>query len=128
MAEDRKKSLKWRQPKGNTSAITDGTPIKLYVHNLIMVIYSQYKFHEILSIIHRLPSHGWVLKKSLKFRQSKGNNSAITDDTQIKLHLHNLTIAIYIQYKFHEVSSIGYLVMAEDRKSDGRTEGWTTPV
>ena len=32
--------------------------------------------------------------KSLKFRQSKGNNSAITDDTPIKLHMHNLTMAL----------------------------------
>ena len=51
-------------------------------------------------------------KKSLK-RQSKGN-SAINGDIQIKLHVHNLTIIIYIQYKFHD---IGYLVMAEDGKN-----------
>ena len=47
-------------------------------------------------------------KKSVKLRRSKGNNSAITDGTQIKLHVHNLTMVIYIQYKFHESPSIGY--------------------
>ena len=55
-----------------------------------------------------------------KFRQSKGNNSAITDDTAIKLHVHNLTMVVYIQCKFHELPSRGYLDMAED----GKTEGW----
>ena len=64
-------------------------------------------------------------KKSFKFRQSKGNNSAITDDTPIKLHMHNPTLIIYIQYKFHEIPSIGYLVMAEDQKSDGWMDGQT---
>ena len=57
--------------------------------------------------------------KTLKFRQWKGNNSAITDDTLIKLHVHNLTMVIYIQYKLNEIPSIGYLVMAE--------RGQTTP-
>ena len=71
-------------------------------------------------------------KKSLKYRQSKGNNSAITDNIPIKLHIHNLTMVIYIQ--FHELPSIGYLVMAEDGKidrwrnrKDTRTEGQTKP-
>ena len=54
--------------------------------------------------------------KSLKFRQSKANNCAKTDDPD-KLHVHNLTIVIYIQYKFHNIPSIGYLVMAEDGKN-----------
>ena len=40
-------------------------------------------------------------KKSLKFRQSKGNNSSITDDNLLKLHKHNHTIVIYTQYKVH---------------------------
>ena len=53
-------------------------------------------------------------KKSLKFRQSKGNKSTITDDTPIKLHVHILTMVIYIQYMIHEISSISYPVMAED--------------
>ena len=59
----------------------------------------------------------------LKFRQSKGNNSAITDGIPIKLHTHHLTMAIYSQYKFHEIPSIGYLVMAEDGKLVGKTKG-----
>ena len=48
--------------------------------------------------------------------------------------MHNLIVAIYIQYmyKLHEISSIGYLAMAEggkliwrrmDGKTDGKTEG-----
>ena len=28
--------------------------------------------------------------------------------------MHNLTMVIYIQYEFHEIISIGYLVTAED--------------
>ena len=66
-------------------------------------------------------------KKSLIFWQTKGNNSAVTDDTQIKLHMQNLTMVIYIQFKIHAIPSIGYLVMAEDGKVDGWTEGRTTP-
>ena len=61
-------------------------------------------------------------KNSLEFRQSKGNNSSITDATLMPLHVHNHAIVIYIQYKFHEIPSIGYLVMVEDRKTNERTE------
>ena len=56
------------------------------------------------------------MEKKSKCRQSKGNNSSITDDTLIKLQVHNHIMVIYIQYKFHESPSIGYKVMAEDRK------------
>ena len=83
--------LKCRQSKGNNSSITDYTLMKLHVHNHTMVIYIQYKFHEIPYI-------------------------AMTDATLIKLDMQNLTIAIYIQYKFHEILSIRYVVMAEDVK------------
>ena len=55
-------------------------------------------------------------KGSLKFNQSKGDNSCITNDTLIKLNVHNNTVVIYIQYMFQEISFIGYLVMAEDGK------------
>ena len=84
-----------------------------------MFIYIQYKCHEI-------PSLGYLVmaedeKKSLKIRHSEGNNSTITEDTPKKLHMHNLTIVIYIHYKFHQLPSIGYLVMAED----GITDRWT---
>ena len=37
-------------------------------------------------------------------------------------------MVVYIQCKFHELPSIGYLVMAEDRKMDRwmeKPEGWT---
>ena len=56
----------------------------------------------------------------MKFRQSKGNDSFIADATLMKLHMHNHTMVICIQYKFHEVSSICYLVMAEDGQTDER--------
>ena len=32
-------------------------------------------------------------------------------------------MAIYIQYMFHEIQFIGYLVIAEDGKTDRRMEG-----
>ena len=105
-----KKSLKCRQSKGNNSSITDYTLMKLHVHNHTMVIYIQYKFYEVPSIAYKVMAEDG--KKSLKFRQSKGNNSSITDDTLMKLHMHNHTMVIYIQYKFHEIPSAGYLVMA----------------
>ena len=54
-------------------------------------------------------------KKSLKFRQSKGNKTSIADDTLMKLYMHNHNMFIYIQYKFHEIQFLDYLVMAEDR-------------
>ena len=67
------------------------------------------------------------MEKTLKFRQSKGNYSAITNDTLIKPDVHNFNMPKHIQYRFHEIPSIVYLGMAEDRKSDKRTEWLTTP-
>ena len=49
--------------------------------------------------------------------QSKGNYSAIIEYSQLKLLVHSLIMVIYIQYKFHEIPSIGNLVMAEDGKN-----------
>ena len=46
--------------------------------------------------------------------QSKGNNLSITDETQMKLHMHNHIMVIYIQYKLYGIPFIGYLLMAED--------------
>ena len=86
----------------------------MHLHNNTKVIYIQYKFHEI-------PSNGYLViaedKISLKFRQSKGNNSSITNNTLLKVRLHNNIIVIYIQYKFHEIPLHGYLVIAEDGKN-----------
>ena len=52
-------------------------------------------------------------KKSLKFRQSKGDNSSITHDILMKFHvrnptmvIYNPTMVIYIQYKSQEISFI----------------------
>ena len=42
----------------------------------------------------------------------------------MKLHKHNHTMVIYTQHKFHEIPSIGYLVMVEEGKTDGRKQ-WT---
>ena len=53
----------------------------------------------------------------MKIGQSKGNSSAIPDDSTIKLQVNNLTIVIYIQNTFNEILSIGNLVMAEDEKT-----------
>ena len=58
----------------------------------------------------------YTVQKSLKYRQSKGDNSSITHDTLMKLHMHNHTMVMYIQYKLHEIPSISYLSMAEDGK------------
>ena len=115
--------MKFRQSKGNNSSITEDIMMKLHVHNHAMVIYIQYEFHEI-------PSIGYLVmaedrKKLLKFWQSKNHNSTITDATLMKLHVHNHTMVIYGQYMFHEIQSIGYLVMTEDGKTDGHPDGQT---
>ena len=52
------------------------------MYNHTLVIYIQYKFHEIPSIGYKVKAEDE--KKSMKFRQSKGNNSSITDDTLVK--------------------------------------------
>ena len=75
-------------------------------------MYVQHKFQEISFIGYLVMAED--RKKSLKFSQS---NSSITHDTLMKLHMHNHTMVIYNQYKFHENSSIGYLVMADDGKN-----------
>ena len=87
----------------------------MHMHNHTMVIYIQYKFHEILPMGYLVM--GEEGKKSLNFRQTKGNHSAIPDGSLTKLYVHNLTMVIYMQYRFHEIPSISYLVMAEDENS-----------
>ena len=78
-----------------------------------MFIYIQYKFHETQSIGYKVMALD--RKKSLKFRQSKDNNSSITNNKLENIHVNNHTMIIYnIQYKFHEIPFIGYEVMAED--------------
>ena len=56
----------------------------LRVHSHTMAIYIQYKFHEIPSIGYNFMTEDG--RKSLKFRQSKGNNSSITDEPLVKPH------------------------------------------
>ena len=55
-------------------------------------------------------------EKSLKFRQSKGFICSIADNYLMKLNMYDQNMFIYIQYKFQEILSLGYLVMAEDTK------------
>ena len=45
-------------------------------------------------------------QKTLKFRQSKGVNSYLTNDTPVKLHVHNNIIVMYIHFKFDEIPSL----------------------
>ena len=95
------KIIEIRQSRGSNSSLTDETLIKLHMRNYTMVKYTcfQHKFHE-------SPSIGYLVmaedrKKSLKFRQSKGTSSSITDDTLIKLQMHNdnHTMVIYTEPK-----------------------------
>ena len=37
--------------------------------------------------------------------------------------MHHIIIVIHIQYKFHEIPFVSYLVMAPDGRTDGRTDG-----
>ena len=93
--------------------MTNYTSMKLHVHNYTIVIYIQYKVNEIQFIAYKVMAEDG--KKSLKFMQSKGDNYSITDDNLMKLPMYNHDIAMYTQYKFHDISStIGYLVMAEE--------------
>ena len=87
--------------------------MKLQVHINTIVIYIQYKFNNLPSILTKL----WLRMEKIIEKSIKGNNSSITDDTLIKLYMHIHTIVIYIQYKFHEILSVSCLVMAEDRKN-----------
>ena len=68
--------------------------MNLHIYNHTIIIYIQYKFHEIPFNDYKVMAEGG---KSLKFRQSKDNNSAITKETSIKLHVYILLIVIYIQ-------------------------------
>ena len=51
----------------------------------------------------KIPSLGYQVMvedgKSLKFRQSKDNNSSITDGPLMKRHMQSHTMVTYIQYK-----------------------------
>ena len=105
--------MKVRQSKGNNSSITDATLMKLHVHNHTMVIYVQYKFHEITSIGYlAMPEDGKLDR--WKFRQSNSNNSSKNGDILMKICVHHCTVVMYILYKFDEIPSVDYLVMAED--------------
>ena len=60
---------------------------------------------------------------SSKLRQSRGINTSIAYEIVMKAHVHQHTMVIYIQYKFHEIAFIGYVDMAEDGKTDERKDG-----
>ena len=74
-------------------------------HNHTMVIYIQYKFHEIPGIGYLVMAE--VGEKRLKFRQAKGYNSSISNDTPIKLHVLNHTFGSYIfSISFKKIHSL----------------------
>ena len=75
-----------------------------------MVIYTQNKFNEIRSIANIGMTEGWINNSNLS------NKRAITLDILTKLSVRNHTMVINTQYEFHEIPSIAYYVMAEDRK------------
>ena len=56
-------------------------------------------------------------EKPFECRQSKDNYYFIADYILLKFHMHSRTMVIQIKCKFHEIPSIGYLVMAEDGKN-----------
>ena len=47
-----------------------------------------------------------------------GYNSYTTKASLTKLDVHRIVIVIHTQYKFHEIPSSGYLVMAPDGRTD----------
>ena len=69
-----------------------------------MVIYTQYKFHEILSIGYLVMAKDGKKNHWNLDNQPAGNNSSIFDDTLMKLHVNNHTMVVYIQYEFYENS------------------------
>ena len=94
-------SLKYSQSKGNNFSISDDTLMKLNVHNNAMLIYIQNKFHEIPSLCYLVMA---VDGKSLTLRQSKDNNSSVTDDTLMKLNEHHYGHIFSIKFKkFHSL-------------------------
>ena len=114
-------SLKFRQSKGNNSSIAKANLLKRHVHSYTIVIFIQHQFHEISSISYYIMEDG----KLLKILAIKGNSSSITKATLMKFHMHNHNMVKNIQYKFHGIPSIGYLVMAKyGRLMDRRMDGW----
>ena len=68
-----------------------------------MVIYIQYKFHEI-------PSIGLLVmtedRKTLRFKQSKGNKSSIAEDTLVKRHVPNHIMPYILSISFMKLHSL----------------------
>ena len=70
-ADDRKKSLKIWQSKGNSSSVSYDTVMNFHMHKHVIDI--RYKFHKMPSLVTKL----WLrMEKTLKFRQSNSNNSS----------------------------------------------------
>ena len=97
MAEDRRIQCHFENQRAITPILRK---LPVLYHIMFILTISSMKFHPLLT------------KKSLKCRSSKGNNSSITDYILVKPHH-----AIYFQYRFHEIQSIYYKVMAEDGKN-----------
>ena len=56
------------------------------------------------------------MEESVKFRYPKGDNSYITNDTIMELHVHNYTMVIIFSISFIKFHPVGYLAMAEEGK------------
>ena len=58
----------------------------------------------------------------MDLNQFKGYNSRTTKASLTKLDMHHIVLVIYLYYKFHEIPFSGYLGMARDGRTVGRTD------
>ena len=58
----------------------------------------------------------------MDFNQFKGYNPCTSKANLTKLDVHQRVIVIYIYNKFHEILFSSYLVMAENGRTEGRTD------
>ena len=65
---------------------------------------------------HLLLTQFWLKMEKVAEILAKGNNSSTTDDL-MKVYMHHTTMVIFSPYKFNEIASIAYLVLAEDGKN-----------
>ena len=84
----------------------------------VLITWFYFKFHEI-------PVSGYsIMANFVGLNHLKGCNLICnTRDSLTKAGLHHGVIVIYKCIKFHEIPYSGYLVMAPDRRKDGRTDG-----
>ena len=68
------------------------------------------------SVIRELRLISWIVN------QFKGYNLCTIQASLTKLDVHQCVIVIYIYFKFQEIPSNGYLLMAPDERKDGKTD------